>query len=227
MRIITTALVVSTAALLLAACGSSGFANRKRPDEFAVARAAPLIVPPDFALVPPRAGEPNRASPDSRNQLLQHLAEGLWGPDPSSSTSGRGSSRLWTERLRLIFVSALQVDRAVFFTASITPAGLRTAGEVADGNLAVLEAGHAQGCWVLFDTDRVRPLPREWLQVVEWPQTSIPEGAFTTATNVTFQIETKCKSTGLVTGKLYKITPTVPPPATPALMTSGARALSG
>ncbi len=61
-----------------------------------------------------------QSTPDARNQLLQHLAEGLWGPDPSSSTSGRGSARLWTERLRLIFVSALQVDRAVFFTASIT-----------------------------------------------------------------------------------------------------------
>jgi cobalt-zinc-cadmium resistance protein CzcA len=61
-----------------------------------------------------------QSAPDARNQLLQHLAEGLWGPDPSSSTSGRGSARLWSERLRLIFVSALQVDRAVFFTASIT-----------------------------------------------------------------------------------------------------------
>jgi cobalt-zinc-cadmium resistance protein CzcA len=61
-----------------------------------------------------------QSSADSRNQLLQHLAEGLWGPDPSSSTSGRGSARMWNERLRLIFVSSLQVDRAVFFTATIT-----------------------------------------------------------------------------------------------------------
>ena len=61
-----------------------------------------------------------QSNADNRNQLLQHLAEGLWGPDPSSSTSGRGSARLWSERLRLIFVSALQVDRAVFFTATIT-----------------------------------------------------------------------------------------------------------
>jgi cobalt-zinc-cadmium resistance protein CzcA len=30
------------------------------------------------------------------------------------------SSQRWTERLRLIFVSALQVDKAVFFTAAIT-----------------------------------------------------------------------------------------------------------
>ena len=61
-----------------------------------------------------------QSSEDNRNRLFQHLSEGLWGPDPSSSTSGSGSSRLWSDRLRLIFVSALQVDRAVFFTAAIT-----------------------------------------------------------------------------------------------------------
>jgi cobalt-zinc-cadmium resistance protein CzcA len=61
-----------------------------------------------------------QSSLDNRRRLLQHLSEGLWGPDPSSSTSGHGSARLWNDRLRLIFVSALQVDRAVFFTATIT-----------------------------------------------------------------------------------------------------------
>jgi cobalt-zinc-cadmium resistance protein CzcA len=61
-----------------------------------------------------------QSSADNRYRLLQHLSEGLWGPDPSSATSGRGSARLWSDRLRLIFVSALQVDRAVFFTAAIT-----------------------------------------------------------------------------------------------------------
>ncbi len=61
-----------------------------------------------------------QSNTDNRHRLLQHLSEGLWGPDPSSATSGRGSARLWSDRLRLIFVSALQVDRAVFFTATIT-----------------------------------------------------------------------------------------------------------
>ena len=57
---------------------------------------------------------------NSRNRLLQHLSEGLWGPDPTASTSGHGSAKLWTDRLRLIFVSALQVDKSIFFTAAIT-----------------------------------------------------------------------------------------------------------
>ncbi|SJZ85472.1 cobalt-zinc-cadmium resistance protein CzcA [Enhydrobacter aerosaccus] len=57
---------------------------------------------------------------DARQRLLQHLSEGLWGTDPTASTSGHGSAMLWTDRLRLIFISALQVDKAVFFTATIT-----------------------------------------------------------------------------------------------------------
>ena len=45
-------------ATLLAGCGSSGLFNRDRPDEFAVQRQAPLVVPPDFALTPPAPGAP-------------------------------------------------------------------------------------------------------------------------------------------------------------------------
>jgi heavy metal efflux system protein len=55
-----------------------------------------------------------------RTELLQLLAEGFWGPDSTSPTDTRGIAQLWTDRLRLIFVSALQVDKAVFFTATIT-----------------------------------------------------------------------------------------------------------
>lgn len=61
-----------------------------------------------------------QSSQANRSRLLQHLSEGLWGPDPTSSTSGRSSAKLWTDRLRLIFISSLQVDKAVFFTAIIT-----------------------------------------------------------------------------------------------------------
>ena len=46
---------------MLAACGSSGLLNRDRPDEFAVQRQAPLVVPPDFNLVPPQPGAPRPA----------------------------------------------------------------------------------------------------------------------------------------------------------------------
>ncbi|MGJ0507066.1 MAG: efflux RND transporter permease subunit [Methylocystis sp.] len=61
-----------------------------------------------------------QAPRDKRLQLLQFLAEGFWGSDPTSPTETSGSSQLWTNKLRLVFVSALQVDKAVFFTATIT-----------------------------------------------------------------------------------------------------------
>jgi cobalt-zinc-cadmium resistance protein CzcA len=61
-----------------------------------------------------------QSSSEERHTLLQHLAEGYWGPDPTSATAEGGGGRRWTERLRIILVSALQVDKAVFFTAAIT-----------------------------------------------------------------------------------------------------------
>ena len=61
-----------------------------------------------------------QSSAESRQTLLQHLAEGYWGPDPTSSTAHGSGGQRWSERLRIIFVSGLQVDKAVFFTAAIT-----------------------------------------------------------------------------------------------------------
>ena len=51
---------------MTAACGSSGLLNRDRPDEFAVQRQAPLVVPPDFNLVPPKPGAPRPAEGSGR-----------------------------------------------------------------------------------------------------------------------------------------------------------------
>ena len=61
-----------------------------------------------------------QSTPEHRQTMLHHLAEGYWGPDPTSVTGQKTLTKKWTERLRLIFLSALQVDKAVFFTAAIT-----------------------------------------------------------------------------------------------------------
>jgi cobalt-zinc-cadmium resistance protein CzcA len=61
-----------------------------------------------------------QAPSQERQQLLRHLAEGQWGADPSGAMVTESGA--WTDRLRLIFASALQVDRAVFFSAAITVA---------------------------------------------------------------------------------------------------------
>jgi heavy metal efflux system protein len=59
-----------------------------------------------------------QAVPEQRRSLVQQLAEGKWGPDPS-----RGGDLYtlpgWTDRLRLVLISALQIDRAVFFSTAI------------------------------------------------------------------------------------------------------------
>ncbi len=61
-----------------------------------------------------------QSSPAHRQGVLKRLAEGYWGADPTSTTGPNTVSPKWSERLRLIFVSAVQVDKAVFFTAAIT-----------------------------------------------------------------------------------------------------------
>jgi len=61
-----------------------------------------------------------QSSSEHRQTLLQHLSEGYWGADPTSVHGHTTAAPKWTERLRMIFVSALQVDKAVFFTAAIT-----------------------------------------------------------------------------------------------------------
>ena len=65
----------------------------------------------------------NLQRPRSEQQgLLARLASGFYGPDPTASTGAAGGQG-WTDRLRLILVSALQVDKAIFFSTLITAAG--------------------------------------------------------------------------------------------------------
>ena len=79
MRTIATLLVLSAA---LAGCGSTGLLNRERPDEFAVSRQAPLVVPPDFSLAPPNPGAPRPQDNDASSQALDAL---FGGPAPRSA----------------------------------------------------------------------------------------------------------------------------------------------
>ena len=59
-----------------------------------------------------------QAGPAERQLVLHELAEGRWGTDPTRSINPAGQSG-WTDRLRLIFISALQIDKAVFFSTAI------------------------------------------------------------------------------------------------------------
>ena len=76
-------LMLAGGAMLLGACSQGGsLFNRIRPDEFAVSRQAPLVVPPDFALMPPNPGAPRPQDVDSSKQALDAL---FGGPAPRSA----------------------------------------------------------------------------------------------------------------------------------------------
>jgi cobalt-zinc-cadmium resistance protein CzcA len=62
-------------------------------------------------------------SSEERNVLLHRLAKGFWGTDPTQSNDQEAFTHPWTDRLRLILISALQVDKAVLFSALILVAG--------------------------------------------------------------------------------------------------------
>jgi cobalt-zinc-cadmium resistance protein CzcA len=66
-----------------------------------------------------------QSSPAERQALLAQLAAGRWGGDPTHAADAPGSpassttSSTWTDRLRMILISTLQIDKAVFFSTAI------------------------------------------------------------------------------------------------------------
>ena len=69
-------------ALALAGCGVfSG--KRAELDEFAVARNAPLVIPPDYTLTPPVAGTVSMSAQEAQTQAIEAL---FGGPAPRSQT---------------------------------------------------------------------------------------------------------------------------------------------
>jgi cobalt-zinc-cadmium resistance protein CzcA len=64
-----------------------------------------------------------QAGQDDKNAWLQRLRDGYWGPDPTRSPVHGTTVTGWTDRLRLILISALQIDKAVLFSALIMVAG--------------------------------------------------------------------------------------------------------
>ena len=86
----TSLILLGCASMGLTACGSGGFLNRDRPDEFAVQRQAPLVVPPDFNLNPPAPGAPRPSEGTAAEQALDVL---FGGPAPRSSVETSALNR--------------------------------------------------------------------------------------------------------------------------------------
>ncbi len=65
----------------LSACAGGGLFDRNQPDEFAVSRQAPLVIPPDYALEPPQPGAAPLQVGTDQEQVLDAL---FGGPAPRS-----------------------------------------------------------------------------------------------------------------------------------------------
>ena len=106
----------SIAFLAVAVLATSGCATltgkRKTPDEFAVARNAPLIIPPDFSLAPPVAGTQGLSAGEAQQQAIDALFGGPALRSASETTlldqAGRGDapigirSTVWDPDTRIV-----------------------------------------------------------------------------------------------------------------------------
>ncbi len=65
------------------ALGACGIGRQKSLDEFAVARNAPLVIPPDYSLTPPVAGTVSLSADSAQGQAIDTL---FGSPAPRSAT---------------------------------------------------------------------------------------------------------------------------------------------
>ena len=91
-----------SAILLVAAISTSGCAafrsRNTTPDEFAVARNAPLIIPPDYGLAPPVAGTAALSPEGAQQQAVDAI---FGGPAPRSQTESLMLDRAGRDRAQV------------------------------------------------------------------------------------------------------------------------------
>lgn len=100
------------AGLSLAGCDSIREAigsGKDSPDEFAVATKAPLVIPPDFNLRPPKPG----AAPDNQLEPSQAAQQTLFGADNATVASAMPGSMSQGEKLLLAYAGAQNADPAI------------------------------------------------------------------------------------------------------------------
>jgi len=119
MRTMKPALLLITLSATLAGCGSGGgLLNRDRPDEFAVQRQAPLVVPPDFNLVPPAPGAPRpsegTAAEQTRSQVETSALDRAGAADPGirSTVGDPGTNTVAKGRVTRDIIAAPEGDGA-------------------------------------------------------------------------------------------------------------------
>ena len=110
MRKLLTAMVLAAAVTTGGCSILKGHANS--PDEFAVARNAPLIIPPDFSLAPPVAGTTGLSPSEAQQQAIDALFGGPAQRSPGETSmldaAGRNfaqvgiRSQVWDPDTRIV-----------------------------------------------------------------------------------------------------------------------------
>lgn len=86
-------------AVALGGCASVfGGGRTNQLDEFAVARNAPLVIPPDYTLTPPAAGTVGLSASDAQSQAIEAL---FGGPAPRSQSETSLLERAGRDRAAL------------------------------------------------------------------------------------------------------------------------------
>jgi hypothetical protein len=95
-------LLLGCTILSLAGCGSDKLARtfgltRDAPDEYTVTTRAPLSMPPDYNLRPPRPGAPRPQEQSERQQAEEALVPALALNAPASGAASPGQSALMAQ----------------------------------------------------------------------------------------------------------------------------------
>ena len=91
-------ILLTVPAIALGGCGTVFGSKPQSLDEFAVARNAPLVIPPDYTLTPPVAGTISTTAEGSQAQAIEAL---FGGPAPRSQTETSLLERAGRDRAAL------------------------------------------------------------------------------------------------------------------------------
>jgi len=120
---------------LLGACSGRGdrpgvMAGRTTLDAFAVSKRAPLTIPPDFVLVPPKPGAPRPQEADSSQQALSAMFAGTQPPKSQTEKDIIGLTRTVPEpgiRSSVAEARQVMVDKGPLTTTILAAAATNSA----------------------------------------------------------------------------------------------------
>jgi hypothetical protein len=111
-RVASRLMALGGLAVLLVGCQSIREAagiTKEPPDEFAVVTKAPLVIPPEFNLKPPKPG----ASPSNQVSPTASAQEALYGDDPNVIAAGMPKTYSDAEKAFLIKTGAATAEHSV------------------------------------------------------------------------------------------------------------------